>query len=190
MERKKLIAIVAAIVVIVAVVSVAAVYLLTAPPAQQPTHAYAIEGDSEWFDLPAGVATNVTALVTDNRAPLFGAQVNVTVSPTTEGTLSASSATTGTSGIARFHYLAYNRSANSTLNFTFRSVVGGSEKLGFAEVHQLGIGLTPMTARVKGVVLRDVDRLAIANATIQVNLQNMTGLALGTSSFYSNNSDA
>ena len=54
MERRRLYAIVAAIVVVGAGLSVAAVLLLTAPPPQGPIHVYAILGDSEWFDLPAG----------------------------------------------------------------------------------------------------------------------------------------
>ncbi|MEK6852071.1 MAG: hypothetical protein AABY30_05995, partial [Candidatus Thermoplasmatota archaeon] len=189
MDRKKLIAIIAVVVVVVAAVSLAAVYLMGAPPTQEPTHVYAVEGDSEWFELPAGVGTSVSALVTDNGAPLFGIRVNVTVSPNTEGSLSSTSATTGTSGAARFSYLAYNRSANSSLTFTFRGVVGGAERTGATEVRQLGIGWQPATARAKGVVSRSSDRLPIANATIQVNLRNMTGLPPNTLSFYSNNSD-
>lgn len=188
MDRRMLIVIVVAVVVVIAAVS-AYIILSSAPPSEQPTHVYAIEGDTEWFDLPAGLTTEVSALVTDNRAPLFGAQVNASVAPSTEGLLSAATATTDTSGKARFTYTAFNRSANNSLTFTFRAVLGGAEETGTVEVTQLGIGWEPTTARVKGSVLRDTDRLPVANATIQVNLRNMTDLAVGTPSFYSNNSN-
>jgi arabinogalactan oligomer/maltooligosaccharide transport system substrate-binding protein len=189
-ERKVLIAVVLAVVVVVAALSLYVFVLSGPPPSQQPTHVYAVEGDSEWFDLPAGLATNVSALVTDNGAPLFGTQVNVTVAPASEGTLSSASSSTDTSGIARFMYTAYNRSANVTLTFTFRAVVGSVEKSGTTEVLQLAFGFQPTSARVKGLVLHDTDRLPITNATIQVNLRDATGLPAGTLSFYSNNSDA
>ncbi len=182
-------AIVVAVIVVVAGISLY-VFVLSAPPAsQQPTHVYTVEGDSEWFDLPAGTSTAVYAFVTDNGAPVFGISVNVTVTPNTEGVLAPASAATDTAGIAHFSYLAYNRSANNTLTFAFQAVLGGSPRTGSVEVRQLGLGWQPTTARAKGTVLRTTDRLPIANATIQVNLQNMTDLAVGTPNFYSNNSD-
>src|SRR3989304_3816459 len=107
MERKKLYALIAVVVVVVAALSVSAYYLLSAPPTQQPTPVSLIEGDSDWFDLPAGVATTVSALVTDNGAPLFGTRVNASVSPDTEGSISATSAMTDTAGKAQFTYTAY-----------------------------------------------------------------------------------
>ena len=189
MERKKLYVVIAAIVVVIAALSVSAYYLLSAPPAQPPSHVYVVEGDSDWFDLPAGVTTAVSALVTDNGAPLFGTRVNATVSPDTEGSLSSASAITDTAGSARFTYTAFNRSANTTLTFTFTASLGGSSRQGSAVIRQLAFGWQPTSARAKGVVMRDSDRLPIANATIQVNLKNMTGLAANTQQFYSNNSD-
>jgi arabinogalactan oligomer/maltooligosaccharide transport system substrate-binding protein len=180
---------VAAIVVVVAALSLY-VFVLAPPPAtQQPTHVYTVEGDSEWFDLPAGQSTGIYAFVTDNGAPKFAVTVNVSVNPSTEGVLSPTSAETDTSGIAHFSYLAYNRSANQSLAFHFNAVLGGALRNGSVEVRQLGIAQQPTTARAKGTILSSADRLPVANATIQVNLQNMTGLAVGTSSFYSNNSD-
>jgi len=189
MEPKKLYVLVAAIVVVIAALSVSAYFLLSAPPAQPPSHVYVVEGDSDWFDLPAGVTTTISALVTDSGAPLFGARVNATVSPDSEGSLSAASAITDTAGSARFTYTAYNRTTNTTLTFTFTASLGGSPRQGTAVIRQLAFGWQPTAARAKGVVMRDTDRLAIANATIQVNLKNMTGLAADTQQFYSNSSD-
>ena len=191
MEKRILVAIIVAVVVVVAAVSIYVVLQMGAPSTQpQPTHAYAVAGGSDWFDLPGGMSTDVTATVTDNGAPLFGVQVNATVSPSTEGTLEPSTAATDTSGDAHFAYTAFNRSANQTLSFTFRTTLGGEERAGSTEVRQLGIGMTPTMARARGIVLRNPDRLAIANATVQVNLRNMTDLPVNTPSFYSNSTDS
>lgn len=192
MERKTLIAIIVAVVVVVSAVSLYVVLQTGPGGGQQPTHTYAVTGSSDWFDLPGGMATDVTAAVTDNGAPLFGVAVNVSMNPSTEGSMlpASLSATTDTSGTAHFTYTAYNRTANQSLVFTFRTTLGGQEKTGTTEIRQLGIGMVPTTARAKGLVLRNSDRLPIANATIQVNLRNMTGLAVNTPSFYSNSSDS
>jgi len=189
MERRRLYAIVAVIVVVGAGLSVAAVLLLTAPPPQGPIHVYAILGDSEWFDLPAGRSTNVSAFVTDNGAPLFGIPVAIAVSPDTEGVLSSSGATTDTLGFAKARYTSYNRTANTTVSFAFTATLGGREEAGSIEVRQLGLGWQPTTARARGLVMRNTDRLAIPNATVQVNIQNMTELPANTRPFLSNNSD-
>ncbi len=189
MERKRLYAVIAVAIVAIAAVSVAALYILSVPPTQPPSHVYAVLADSEWFDLPAGGSTNVSALVTDNGAPLFNVVVSASASPDTEGVLSSTSATTNTLGVAQTKYTSYNRTANTTVVFTFRVTLGGEEKSGTVTVRQLGIGHVPTTARVRGLVLKVADRLPIANATVQVNLQNMTGLPAHASSFYSNNSD-
>jgi len=190
MERRQLLTIIVAVVVIAAAASVTVFLLTMPPPGTTPTHVYIVEGDSEWFELPSGGRTDVFALVTDNGAPLFGVLVNVTASPSTEGTLSAASATTGTDGIARVEYAAFNRTDDVRVEFTFSAVLGGKEVSGSVEVRQLGIGREPTTARVKGLVMRAADRLPIDNATVQVNLLNMTGLPANTPSFFSNNSNS
>ncbi len=191
MEKKTLLAIIVAVVVVVAAVSAYVILQMGSPGQQQaPTHTYAVTGGSDWFDLPAGTSTDVNAMVTDNGAPLFGTRVNVTVSPNTEGTLLPTSAVTDTSGTAHFTYTAYNRTENVSLAFTFRAVVGGKERVGATEIRQLGIGMVPTMARAKGIVLRNPDRLPIVNATIQVNLRNMTDLPTNTPSFYANNTDS
>src|SRR3989304_10456067 len=138
MERRRLYAIVAAIVVVGAGRSVAAVPLLPAPPPQGPIHVYAILGDSEWFDLPAGRPTNVSAFVTDNGAPLFGIPVAIAVSPDTEGVLSSSGATTDTLGFAKARNTSYNRTANTTVSFAFTATLGGREETGAIEYGHLG----------------------------------------------------
>jgi len=189
MERKRLYAIVIAIIVVGAAASVAAVFLLGAPPPPVPVHVYMVIGDSEWFALPAGGTTEVSATVLDNGAPMFGISVGISVTPSTEGTLSASSAATNPLGIARVEYTAFNRTVNTSLVFVFTATIEGSQRSGSVEVRQLGIGFQPTTARARGLVLKESDRLAIANATVQVNLRNMTGLPPDTPSFFSNNSD-
>lgn len=189
MERRKQIAVLAVVIVILAAIGIAAVVLLAPPPPSGPAHVYVVEGDSEWFHLPAGGVTGVFALVTDKGAPLFGIPVSVAVSPDTEGTLSAASATTNTLGIARVTYTAFNRTANVTLSFAFTATIGGEDVSGSAQVTQLGVGQTPTTARVKGVVSRSSDRLPIKDATVQVNLLNTTGLPPNAPNFYANNSD-
>ncbi len=189
MERKTLIAIIVAVVVVVAAVSLYVVLQTGPGGSQQPSHTYTVTGGSDWFELPGGMTTGVTATVTDNGAPLFNTPVNVTVSPSTEGSLAQSNARTDTTGTAHFAYTAYNRSANQTIGFTFRASLGGQERVGTTEVLQLGIGKNSTTSRAKGLVLRSSDLLPIANATLQVNLLNMTDLAVNTPSFYSNSSD-
>src|SRR3989304_4308451 len=161
MERRRLYAIVAVIVVVGAGLSVAAVLLLTAPPPQGPIHVYAILGDSEWFDLPAGRSTNVSAFVTDNGAPLFGIPVAIAVSPDTEGVLSSSGATTDPPGVAKARYTSYNRTANTTVSFAFTATLGGREEAGSIEVRQLGLGWQPTTARARGLGMRKPDPPAV-----------------------------
>lgn len=189
MERRMLFTIIVVVIVAVAAAS-AAVFLLTAPPPTPPSHVYTLEGDSEWFELAAGGRTDVFALATDNGAPVFGVQVNVSAAPATEGILSATSATTDTSGVARVAYTAFNRTDDQLVQFNFRATLGGREVSGAVTVRQLGIGHAPTTARAKGLVMRSSDRLAIDNATVQVNLLDMTGLPANTPSFFSNNSNA
>jgi len=189
MERKRLFAVIAVVVVAIGATSVAAVYLLSAPPPQPPVHVYAVIADSEWFDLPQGQSMNVSALVTDNGAPLFNVPVDVSVAPDTEGTLSSTSATTNNLGIAEVNYGSFSRPSNSTIVFTFRTTLGGVERSGTINVRQLGIGWVPTTTRARGLVANAADRLPIANATVQVNLLNTTGLLPNAPNFYSNNSD-
>ena len=190
MERKKLLTIAAIVIAIAVVASVSAVLVFSAPPPAGPAHVYVVEGDSDWFDLPASQTTGVFAIVTDKGAPLFGVRVDVSAKPDTEGTLAAASATTDNLGIARVEYSAFNRPLNTTVTFTFTATLDGQAVTGTTQVRQLGFGFSPTTARVKGVVHRTTDRAVIPNATVQVNLLNMTGLAANTPSFYSNNSDA
>jgi len=190
MERKKLLTVAAIVIAIAVVASVSAVLVFSTPPATGPAHVYVVEGDSDWFDLPASQTTGVFAIVTDKGAPLFGVTVSVSSDPDTEGSLTASSATTDNLGIARVEYSAFNRPANTTVTFTFTASLDGRAVTGTAQVRQLGFGFSPTTARVKGVVHRTTDRAFIANATVQVNLLNMTGLPASIPSFYSNNSDA
>ncbi len=189
MEKRTLFAVIIAVVVVVAAVSLYIVFQVTSP-GQEATHTYVVQGDSDWFDLPGGTSTDVSAMVTDNGAPRYGIPVDVTAVPDSEGTLTPANATTDTYGNAHFTYTAFNRTDNQTITFTFKAVIDGQERAGSTEIRQLGMGMQPTLAGVKGLVLRNPDRLPILNATIQVNLRDMTGLAVNTPSFYSNNSNA
>src|SRR3989304_2401717 len=150
MERKKLLTVAAIVIAIAVVASVSAVLVFSTPPATGPAHVYGVEGDSDWFDLPASQTTGVFAIVTDKGAPLFGVTVSVSSDPDTEGSLTASSATTDNLGIARGEYSAFNRPANTTVTFPFTASLDGQAVTGTAQVRQLGFGFSPATARVRG----------------------------------------
>src|SRR3989337_4044182 len=109
MERKKLLTVAAIVIAIAVVASASAVLVFSTPPPAGPAHVYVVEGDSDWFDLPARQTTGVFAIVTDKGAPLFGVRVDVSANPDTEGTLAAASATTDNLGIGRVALSALNR---------------------------------------------------------------------------------